>query len=72
LINGISVISRAVSLGDIESLIMHPANLKRARKEIRPEGKLAPDVGENLIRLSLGLEDTKYLIDDLSRGLSRV
>jgi methionine-gamma-lyase len=71
LMNGISLISRAVSLGDIETLIMHPASLKRARKDIRPEGRLAPDVGEDLIRLSVGLEDTKDLIDDLGRGLSK-
>lgn len=67
----LSLISRAVSLGDVESLIMHPASLTHARRKIRPDAKLAPDVQEDLIRLSIGLEDASDLIDDLSRGLAK-
>lgn len=71
MMDGVSLISRAVSLGDVESLIMHPASLMHARRKVRPEAKLAPDVHEDLIRLSIGLEDTSDLIDDLSHGLSK-
>jgi methionine-gamma-lyase len=72
LLDGISLISRAVSLGDVESLIMHPAALVRARQTIRPDAKLAPNVGEDLIRLSVGLEDTNDLMADLEQALSKV
>lgn len=71
MMDGISLISRAVSLGDIESLIMHPASLMHARRKVRPEAQLAPDVQEDLIRLSIGLEDASDLIDDLDRGLAK-
>jgi methionine-gamma-lyase len=71
MMDGLSLIARAVSLGDVESLIMHPASLMHARRKVRPEAKLAPDVQEDLIRLSIGLEDASDLIDDLSHGLSK-
>ena len=64
------LVSRAVSLGDAESLIMHPASLTRARQRARPEARLAFGVGEDLIRLSVGLEDVDDLLDDLLQALS--
>lgn len=72
LMDGVSLISRAVSLGDVESLIMHPASLVRARQKIRPDAKLAPDVREDLIRLSVGLEDASDLIGDLAKALAKL
>lgn len=72
LLGNLSLITRAVSLGDAESLITHPASLNRARQRIRPEATLAPGVEEDLIRLSVGLEDVEDLLDDLGDGLSRL
>jgi methionine-gamma-lyase len=63
------LIVRAVSLGDAESLIMHPASLTRARQKTRPEAKLATGVGEDLVRMSIGLEDADDLLDDLEQAL---
>jgi methionine-gamma-lyase len=71
LIARLELITCAVSLGDTESLIMHPASLHSARQRIRPETKRAPGVGEDLIRLSVGLEDEADLIHDLERALIR-
>lgn len=71
LLANLELITCAVSLGDAESLITHPASLNRARKKIRPEATLAPGVGEDLIRLSVGLEDSSDLIDDLRSALAR-
>lgn len=68
----LQLITCAVSLGDAESLITHPASLNRSRKKIRPEATLAPGVGEDLIRLSVGLEDDVDLIHDLRGALARV
>lgn len=72
LLANLHLITRAVSLGDTESLISHPASLNRARKTVRPEATLAPSVEEDLIRLSVGLEDVDDLLDDLRQALSNV
>jgi methionine-gamma-lyase len=72
LLGHLELVTCAVSLGDAETLISHPATLTRARKKIRPEATLAPGGGEDLIRLSVGLEDDADLIHDLQRALSRV
>lgn len=68
----LSLIGRAVSLGDAESLITHPASLSRARKAAGPEAHITEGVGEDLIRLSVGLEDVDDLLDDLDYGLAGV
>lgn len=65
----LQLISRAVSLGDAESLIMHPASLTRARQKVYPETTLAAGVTDDLIRLSIGLEDAEDLLDDLTQAL---
>ncbi|MER9302938.1 PLP-dependent aspartate aminotransferase family protein [Mesorhizobium sp. M0496] len=65
----LNLITRAVSLGDADSLIYHPASLTRARQPIRKDAHLADGVGEDLMRLSVGLEDADDLIADLRRGL---
>lgn len=65
----LTLITRAVSLGDADSLIYHPASLMRARKDIRTDAHLADGVGEDLIRLSVGLEDAADLIADLRQAL---
>jgi len=63
------LVTRAVSLGDADSLIYHPASLTRARQPIRKDAHLADGVGEDLIRLSVGLEDADDLIADLRQAL---
>lgn len=70
MLSRLRLITRAVSLGDTESLITHPASLNRARKKIRPEATMAPGVGDDLLRLSIGLEDADDIIDDLQQALS--
>jgi methionine-gamma-lyase len=70
MMDGLRLITRAVSLGDAESLIMHPASLTYARRRTRPEARLASGVGEDLVRLSVGLEDVEDLIDDLESALA--
>lgn len=62
-------ITKAVSLGDADSLICHPASLNRARQKIRADAHLTDGVGEDLIRLSVGLEDPEDLMADLQQGL---
>ncbi|MET2831112.1 aminotransferase class I/II-fold pyridoxal phosphate-dependent enzyme [Mesorhizobium shangrilense] len=65
----LNLVTRAVSLGDADSLIYHPASLTRARKNLRKDAHLADGVGEDLMRLSVGLEDAGDLIADLRQAL---
>jgi methionine-gamma-lyase len=65
----LGLITRAVSLGDADSLIYHPASLIRARRAIRKQAHLADGVGDDLMRLSVGLEDAEDLIADLRQAL---
>ncbi|MBI5154292.1 aminotransferase class I/II-fold pyridoxal phosphate-dependent enzyme [Candidatus Poribacteria bacterium] len=58
----------AVSLGGIESLAEHPYWMTHA--EMEPELKERVGITPNLIRLSVGLEDSSDLIDDLRQALT--
>ncbi|EJB07105.1 cystathionine beta-lyase/cystathionine gamma-synthase [Rhizobium leguminosarum bv. trifolii WSM597] len=65
------LLTRAVSLGDTDSLIYHPASIMRARQAIRADAHLVDGVGDDLIRLSVGLENVEDLVADL-RGAMQV
>jgi cystathionine beta-lyase/cystathionine gamma-synthase len=60
------LITHAVSLGGVDTLIQHPAAL--THRLVTPKAK--PDAG--LLRLSLGLEDPSDLTADLSQALTAV
>ena len=56
----------AESLGGIESLIEHPALMTHAT--IPPAQRAALGISDGLIRVSVGIEDVKDLIDDLDQS----
>ena len=60
----------AESLGGVESLIGHPASMTHASipKEIREQ----VGITDGLIRLSLGVEDAKDLIEDLELAFKEI
>ncbi|MGB9375340.1 MAG: O-succinylhomoserine sulfhydrylase [Jiangellales bacterium] len=58
------------NLGDAKSLITHPATTTHRR--LGPEGRAAQGITDGVVRLSVGLEDTDDLLDDLDRALSTV
>lgn len=60
----------AESLGGIKSLVSHPANM--THKSIPAEKRRAAGVSDSLIRLSIGLEETEDLIEDLSNTFDRI
>lgn len=66
-INQMKLFSIAVSLGDCESLIQHPASMTHSPYE--PEERLAAGISDTLIRISVGLEHADDLIEDLRQGL---
>jgi cystathionine gamma-synthase len=59
----------AESLGGIESLIAHPATMTHAA--MSPEARHAAGIGDNLLRVSVGLEHPEDLLADLELALSR-
>ena len=66
-IDSTQVISITNNLGDAKSTITHPASTTHFR--MTPEQRLEAGVTDGLIRLSVGLEDAKDIINDLKRGL---
>lgn len=65
-----SLFKLAESLGGIKSLVSHPANM--THKSIPAEKRRAAGVSDSLIRLSIGLEETEDLIEDLSNTFDRI
>ena len=70
LLNGVRVISLAVSLGGIESLIEHPASMTHAA--IAKEERLKAGILDELVRLSVGCEDFEDLKEDLDQALAQI
>ncbi len=69
-INRMQLFSIAVSLGDAESLIQHPASMTHS--PYTQEERLAAGISDSLIRISVGLENVDDLIADLSQSLALV
>jgi len=60
----------AVSLGAVESLIEQPASMSHASYD--PKDRLAHGIQDELLRISVGLEDADDLIADLSAALDLI
>ena len=69
LIDGLTLIHRAVSLGDTETLIQHPASMTHSAYS--PEERREHGITDSLVRISVGLEEAVDLIADLDQALSR-
>lgn len=69
-INRMKLFSIAVSLGDAESLIQHPASMTHS--PYTQEERLAAGISDSLIRISVGLENVDDLIADLSQSLALI
>lgn len=67
LMNGVKLCSLAVSLGDVETLIQHPASMTHS--PYTPEERAEGGISDTLVRLSIGLEDVEDIIDDLKTVL---
>lgn len=68
LVNSVKLCTRAVSLGDAETLIEHPASMTHAAVP-RPQ-RLAAGLTDGLVRLAAGIEDGDDIIADLDQALS--
>ena len=67
MLNAFQIITISNNLGDTKSLATHPATTTHMR--IGPEERARLGITDGIIRLSVGLEDTQDLIEDLSQAL---
>ena len=65
--NRLGMIDISNNLGDAKTLITHPASTTHQRLPAPERERLG--IGEGLIRLSVGIEDVRDIIEDLERGL---
>ena len=68
LIERLRTFSHLANVGDAKSLVIHPASTTHQQMSVEDLAKSG--VGEELVRLSIGLEDPQDLIDDLSQALA--
>ncbi|MCU1402777.1 MAG: bifunctional o-acetylhomoserine/o-acetylserine sulfhydrylase, partial [Microbacteriaceae bacterium] len=68
LVDGVSLFSHVANIGDVRSLIIHPASTTHA--QLTPEQQLTAGVTPGLVRLSVGLENIDDIKADLTEGLA--
>ena len=67
LLDSLELIGHMANLGDSRTLIIHPASTTHS--QLSKEQRAAAGLSDGLIRLSVGLEEAKDIIDDLTMGL---
>ncbi|WP_158209571.1 trans-sulfuration enzyme family protein [Myroides phaeus] len=66
-INAVKLCSCSANLGDSRTIVTHPASTTHSK--VPPAEKIATGITDNLIRLSVGLENVKDIISDLDQAL---
>ncbi len=69
-LEGLSCFTLAESLGGVESLVCHPASMTHSA--MSDEARTHAGINPNLLRLSVGIEYTPDLVNDISTALDRV
>jgi methionine-gamma-lyase len=68
LLDRVQLAALAVSLGNVDTLIQHPASL--THRMVPPEERAASGITDGLVRLSVGLEGVEDIIADLDQALA--
>ena len=68
-IEALELFSHLANVGDAKSLVIHPAST--THQQMSAEAMAEGGVTEDMVRLSIGLEDAQDLVDDLDRALKR-
>lgn len=66
--DALSLVQPATTLGDIGSLVLHPAT--SSHRALTPDQRADIGIVDGLVRLSAGIEDVRDIIADLDRGLA--
>ena len=70
LLNAVKLMTLAVSLGGVETLIQHPSSMTHAA--MKREDRIAAGITDGLVRVSIGCEDADDLIADLDQAFEGV
>jgi methionine-gamma-lyase len=65
--DALQLVTRAVSLGDAETLAQHPASMTHST--YTPEERQSHGIADGLVRLSVGLEDIDDVLADIQQAL---
>lgn len=68
-IDSVELFAHVANVGDAKSLIIHPAST--THQQLDAEGLKAAGVGEDLIRLSIGIENVDDIIEDLEQAIEK-
>ena len=68
--NSLEIVLISNNLGDAKSIVTHPATTTHQRLPAHQKEQLG--ITQGLLRLSVGLEDSKDLISDLSSALNKI
>jgi cystathionine beta-lyase/cystathionine gamma-synthase len=69
-LNSVRLMALAESLGGVETLISHPASMTHA--SVPPERRRQIGIGDDMVRVSVGIENLDDLREDLEQALDRV
>jgi cystathionine gamma-lyase/cystathionine beta-lyase/cystathionine gamma-lyase/homocysteine desulfhydrase len=69
-LNHVRLVALAESLGGVETLISHPATMTHAA--VPAERRQAIGLTDDMVRLSVGIEDVEDLQEDLTEALARI
>jgi O-acetylhomoserine (thiol)-lyase len=67
LVSNVKLFSHLANIGDVRSLIIHPAST--THRQLTDEQRKAAGAGDDVVRVSIGLEDAADIIADLKQGL---
>ena len=67
-VEGLKLFSHVANIGDVRSLVIHPASTTHA--QLNPDQQLRAGISPGLVRLSIGLENVKDIIADLELGFA--
>jgi O-acetylhomoserine (thiol)-lyase len=67
LVSNVKLFSHLANIGDVRSLIIHPAST--THRQLTDEQRKAAGAGDDVVRLSIGIEDADDIIADLQQAL---
>jgi len=68
MVNGVKLFSHLANIGDTRSLIIHPAST--THRQLSDEDRIKAGAGPDVVRLSIGIEDTADIIADLEQAMA--
>ena len=67
-VDALELFSHVANIGDVRSLVIHPAST--THRQLTDEQRKAAGAGDDVVRLSIGLEDAADIVADLEQALA--